>query len=118
MKRQSGMSVNAVLVLLVLVGFGAKVFVSLMPMYFDYQMMKQVIDTLHESNTFTERTTERDVRKVMEQRVSANNLEIPLDNLKVDRSKGVLKVSLDYEVKAHFIANLSFVGEFSFHEEF
>ncbi|WP_369857432.1 DUF4845 domain-containing protein [Candidatus Thalassolituus haligoni] len=118
MKKQSGLSFYAVMVILLIVGVVAKAGIAIVPMYWDNRMLQQVLETMHKSKTVTGTSSVKDLHGVLAARIRSNSLNISLDGLVATRSKGVLTMDWNYEVKEHFMGNLYVVGQFSHHEEF
>ena len=118
MKKQAGMSLYAVMILVVVIVFLTKIGLSIAPMYWDHKMLQQIFQSARDSNTFGAQTSEKEVRRILESRLSANRLNIPVKDLEIDSRAGVLIIDWNYQITAPLIANLSVIGTFSIHEEF
>lgn len=109
--RQGGLSLISGLLLLVVVGFLALVAVRLFPVYFDYftvsSVLNEVRNTAHgESPSAIRDTIERRFEVNEVDAVSAGDIRILPDN-------GGMNVSIRYEQRVPFIANLSLIASFS-----
>ena len=119
MKKQGGMSFLAMLLAMLIGGMAIKAALALGPMYYDDMLLKQILQNLHETSRITEKTNPKDFKRLLEERLDANNIDhIPLDGLLFSKGPGVLRMDLEYQVSAQFIGAIEFTTSFAHHEEY
>ncbi|MCY0965941.1 DUF4845 domain-containing protein [Parathalassolituus penaei] len=119
MKKQGGMSFLAMLLAMLIGGMAIKAALALGPMYYDDMLLKKIFENLHETSRINEKTSPKDFKRILEERMDANNIDyIPLDTMVFSKGPGVLRVDFEYQISAQFIGAIEFTTSFAHHEEY
>ena len=111
-RTQQGMSVLGILVTLAVVGFCLTAGLKIGPLYLDNSFVKAAIDSLAEENINT--MTDKQVRRKLADFFDINNVrDIDMKDIKIEREKTRTLVTLNYEKRVNFIANLDVVVRFN-----
>ena len=112
MKRnQQGMTVIGWLVTLIVVGVFLTAAFRLGPLYLDNYFIRASVKSLHRENLAG--MTDGDIRRKMASYFTINNIRnVDPKQIKVQREKNRLIVSLNYEKRVNFIGNVDFVVKF------
>lgn len=117
MKKQQGMTLPSLLVVGLIGILLIKAAFAVVPMYWDNRMLTTVLNKLEQ--TPDERTqTPQTLRKLLGERISSNNLAIPMDELDIGQADGRLIMKWDYERRANWIGNIDVVARFHQQKEF
>jgi hypothetical protein len=118
MKKQAGMSFSVMLLVMLVGGVLIKAALALGPMYWDDMLLKKIFENLHETSRIDEKTNPKEFKRILEERMDANNVDIPLDGLMFSKGPGVLRMDLEYQVSNPFFGGVEFTARFSHHEEY
>ncbi len=112
-KKQQGMTGLGWLIVLALIGFFALLILRLAPMYLDDFRAGAALESLKEEPLITEKTP-TEIFKLMQNRFDIDDIDdIDLHKaLSIDKSGGVLKLELKYEIRKHVVGNIDVVGSF------
>ena len=117
-RYQRGLSTTSILLGVLFVIMLVRGMVSLVPMYWDNVLVGQVLDQLDESGKIQSTKRNGDVKKLIQERLNANNLSMSLDEMVVTSSDRGVKITWTYEARDHFIGNLDFVSTFQHIKDF
>ncbi len=115
--KQAGASFISILAFLVLLGFSLNFLVRIFGMHWDDRLLVSILDGLPE--VINRDTSEKDVRKLLNNRLDINRLRsIPTNELVITKHKGEIKLIWQYERREHVMSNvdiaLTFNHEYSF----
>ena len=111
--RQKGMTFFGVALLLVIIGFMATVFIKLTPVYLENFKVKSALESLSEEagiNTMMK----SDIKVLIKKRFGIDDVKnVEAKDVKIERIKGTLVISVSYEVRTPIIGNLDVVASFN-----
>lgn len=106
--RQQGMTLMGIVMVLMVIGFGALCGIKLGPIYLDNMTIGSVIQS--EAGTPDMRKkSKRDIIKSLEKRLLINGLDEYAKEAVVVQSDGQYELVLDYERRINFIGNVDVV---------
>lgn len=110
--KQKGITVLGALVTLAVVGFFITAGLKVGPLYLDNSFVEAAMDSLAEENIHT--MTDSQVRRKLADFFDINNVrDIDMKDIKIEREKTRTLVSLNYEKRVNFMANLDVVVRFN-----
>lgn len=112
-ERQRGMSLLMLLAIMVLVGFLLLLGIRLVPIYIDYWTIRSVAESVRDDLDMME-VSKGEIRKSLSSHMTLNNLRsYDRDIYSISRSKGGgMEITIEYEERTAFIANLDLVARF------
>ncbi len=114
--KQTGASFISILSFLVLLVFSLNFIVPILGMHWDDRLLVSILDDLPE--VIDRDSNEKDVRKLLSNRLEINRLKIPSDELVITKHKGQIKLNWQYERRTHVMSNvdiaLTFNHEYSY----
>ncbi|UTW47248.1 DUF4845 domain-containing protein [Bacterioplanoides sp. SCSIO 12839] len=116
-KKQSGMSMLPLLMMILVAVMLIRVATSVVPMYFDDKIVAQVLTNVEESGVITKKMPVRKIREELNERLTRNRVSISLDDLVVKRGRDSSTLTLTYEQRGGFFANIELVGRFQHQKE-
>ena len=116
-KKQSGMSMLPLLMMILVAVMLIRVATSVVPMYFDDKIVAQVLTNVEESGVITKKMPVRKIREELNERLTRNRVSISLDDLVVERGRDSSTLTLTYEQRGGFFANIELVGRFQHQKE-
>ena len=110
-RRQRGLSITTLLLVAVVIVFGAIGFMKIGPAYKEYFEVKRAVSaTVQENRT----GTVADVRKGFDRRAIIDSIEVIRgDDLEVSKEGGEVVVSFSYSKKVGLFGNVSLLIEFA-----
>ncbi len=112
MNKQRGLSMPSILVIVLVVIVAARVGIALFPMYFDDRMLQQVLETIEKNGDIEGKSTNREIRNLLEERLRFNNLNIPMETLEIDRARDTITLRWPYERRDNVMSNIDLVTRF------
>ena len=113
MKKQTGASLIAVMMGLV-VGVMVLVFsLKAIPFYIDNYLLAAMLEKLPEQ--VKEKTSPKELRAIIDKQMDINDLNIPVEQLEIKRYGKSIDVIWPYERKVHFMSNIDLL--FTFKQE-
>jgi len=112
--RQRGLSFLGWIALLLVVGFAVTVAAKIVPAYYDYYTILQVVDSVQTDQGLRDAPMSK-IRYALKSRMRINNVDDvgKLDHLMdIERAGGVLTLNIDYEVRRHLLGNVDLVIHF------
>ena len=114
--KQVGASFISILAFLVLLGFSSNFIVRIFSMHWEDRLLVSILDDLPE--VINRDSSEKDVRKLLMNRLDINRLRIPTNELVITKHKGEIKLIWQYERRDHVMSNvdiaLNFNHEYSY----
>ncbi len=111
--RQSGMTGMGWMTVLLLIGFFAMLTFNLAPTYMEHHSVKSVLQSLTEEPLITKKS-KREVLAMIMKRLNTNGIrDIKRDNIKIEKSGGVLTVNITYDVRKNIVGNVDTIISFS-----
>lgn len=111
--RQKGMTFFGIALLLVIIGFMATVCIKLTPVYLESFKVKSALESLSEEagvNTMMK----SDIKVLIKKRFGIDDVKnVAAKDVKIERIKGILVISVSYEVRTPIIGNLDVVASFN-----
>jgi len=119
-RREHGMSVWEMLVLLLVIGLGLTVVVALGPVYLTNFTVRSTIKSLQAEPELASKSVV-ELRQAIERKFDVNQIDaiqaVCRDKakacLRIEKSKTVLRIDGNYEARVHVIANIDAVVVFS-----
>ena len=120
MKQQKGMSTIAAVAAIFLGVILISLLIKLVPVYYEYMVLKnafnQAAQEVHNQGNLSENRYLHQFRKLFKRQLIVENIKlIDADDVELNESKPK-QIILNYEVKKHFIANVSLLIEFNLHQ--
>jgi hypothetical protein len=109
--RQKGVSLISILAFLVLLGFSLNFVVRIFGMHWDDRLLVSILDDL--PAVINRDSSEKDVRKLLSNRLDINRLRIPINDLVITKHKGEIKLIWPYERRDHVMSNVDIVLTFN-----
>ncbi len=118
MRRQRGMSFVSVLVVVFIAIIFVKAAITLVPMYWQNQMLTTIIDKMHESGDIKSDTRPNQLKKLLEDRLSKNNLRMAFDDLTINASSRGLTLDWPYEQRGTLFGDIDLIVRFHQQKDF
>jgi len=112
MRRQRGMSFISVLVVVFIAIVFVKAAITLVPMYWQNQMLTTIINTMYESGDVKSDTRPNQLKKLLEERLSKNDIRMAFDDLNIHTSNRGLTLDWPYEQRGTLFGNIDLVVRF------
>ena len=111
--RQAGMTGIGWLIVLGLIGFFAVVAIRVTPMYLESFSVAGAVESLKSEPLVTQKSP-AEIMSLLLKRFDVNDIDSvdPKKDIKIQKSNGVLTVTVDYETRRPLMANLDVVGRF------
>ena len=110
--KQRGISLPVVLLIAAIGLLAIRTGMALVPMYVDDAMLQQILQKIEQNGDVDGKTTNRDIRRLLEERLEFNRLQIPIDALEVERTRDRITLSWPYERRDNVVANIDLVARF------
>lgn len=111
--RQRGVSVPALIALLVVVGFVVMIGVRLTPVYFNYYTLVSLVKSVQQDPSLRGAPTE-EIRAALDKRMRLNEVDdLGYDVVQIRRPGGGLALDIAYEVRRPFIGNIDMIVSFN-----
>ncbi len=118
MRRQRGMSFVSVLVVVFIAIIFVKAAITLVPMYWQNQMLTTIIDKMHESGDIKSDTRPNQLKKLLEERLSQNDLRMAFDDLTIHTSSRGLTLDWPYEQRGTLFGDIDLIVRFHQQKDF
>ncbi len=86
--------------------------IAVVPAYFSYIEAGVILDSLQDSARITAESRTSEIRRVIDERMQADNVEASLEALKVSRQGTGFVIEWEYETRRDFMANIDLVLSF------
>jgi Tfp pilus assembly major pilin PilA len=115
MKKQQGMTLIGWVFVLGIIAFFATFAMRLLPMYQEYYSVLQIMDSM-ETEIKNNQLTKQQVTSLLNKRFNTGYVfSVKDENIDLGRGKNgayVTRITIDYEVRKPFIAQIDLVGHF------
>lgn len=118
MRQQRGMSMVSILLLLVGAGLLLKAGVGVFSMYWDHKMIGTVLDNMRSASEDRVEIRPNQLRRILQDRLSSNNLNVSLDGLEFRPLQGGVQLDWRYEMRRTWLGNVDLVMTFHQSQEF
>jgi len=86
---------------------------KIIPIYLENYTVKELVRGLEDEPAIT-RKTPAEVKQIIMHRININGIyDLPRDKVKVKKSSGITRVSIDYNVRKNVFANIDLIVSFS-----
>lgn len=110
-RKQTGLSALAMLVVLAVAGFFLTIATRVGPLYLDNSFVNSAMQSL--ASEPIHEMSDANIRRRLQKSFTVNNIrDVYAKNTVIERRKTTTIVSLDYERRIHFIANVDVVVMF------
>ena len=110
--RQSGMTGIGWIIVLGLIAFFAVLVLRLAPIYLEYAQVASAVDSLEREPLITKKPPGQ-IQKLLLRRFDVNDVKrVNASNIKLQRSGGVLTITVAYEARVHLLGNIDAVAVF------
>lgn len=92
--------------------------VAMVPMYINDAQVGSILDDIETSGQVDNRMRASDLHKIVESELDAEDLQLPLDQLVIKRTREGLTLEWSYQVSNPLVANISLTGAFTHKKEF
>lgn len=111
--HQRGVSIPALIALLIIIGFVATIAVRVTPVYFNYYTLVSLVKSVQQDAALRDAST-REIRKAVNKRMRLNEVDdLGYDVVEIKRPGGGLVLDIAYEVRRPFIGNIDLIVSFS-----
>jgi len=112
-KRQQGLTLISLIVLLGFIGSVALLVLKILPIYLDHNKVVNALNQVKEIEGI-ENQSEYEIKNSFAKKFNINYVyDIKPQDIHITKSGGYLKVSIEYEVIEPIIGNLSVLAEFN-----
>lgn len=118
MHNQKGMTIPSMLVVGLISLLLIKAAFAVVPMYWDDKMLSTVLNKMQSSPASQSINSPKQLKGLIEDRLSSNNLNISTDTAIIQPGKSGLTLDWKYERRANWIANIDIVMSFHHQAEF
>jgi len=113
--RQKGMTAIGWMMVIALIVFIAVLSMRAFPIYAEGFKVRSALASLKEQAGVTKKT-KSEIIKLLFKRFDVDDItKVARDDIFIEKSNGVLTVTIDYEIRQHAMGNMDMVGVF--HEE-
>lgn len=110
-RQQQGMTLMGYVLILFVIGFFAIMAMKLTPLYLEYQAVVNVMEGASKESVSS---TPAALRSTLGKRLGINQVtRVDAKDFKIRREKSRVMISIDYEARTGFFANIFFVVVFS-----
>jgi hypothetical protein len=111
-KKQHGLTMMSILMLLIIMGGVVLIFLKIVPIYMNHGKVKSAIESVVNLKD-AEQKSKSQLNKLLRKRFSVNSVyDLPKDAIKIIKRGNYVKIIAKYEVKEKVFANLSVLIEF------
>lgn len=113
LNRQRGVSVPALIALLIIIGFVITIGIRLTPVYINYYSLVSLVKSVQEDEELRKQPTV-DIREAVNKRMRLNEVDkLGYDVVSIKRPSGELVLEIDYEVRRPFVGNIDLIVSFN-----
>ena len=113
LRRQQGMTGLGWLTVLFLLGFFVLLTFKLVPIYLEHHTIYSVLHSLEEEPLITTKSS-REVEQMIMTRLNTNGVrDLKRESIKIERTPGLLKVTIAYNVQENMIGNVDVLVKFN-----
>jgi len=116
-RRQQGLTFWGYVVILAILGFFVLIGLKLTPIYLEYSRVHQQIESLKEEGGLEAKAAVQ-VKKQLLRRFSIDDIEIPPDEIKLEKKERQVKLQIEWERRTNIVGNVDALVTFKIDEEF
>ena len=116
-RRQQGLTFWGYVVILAILGFFVLIGLKLTPIYLEYSRVHQQIESLKEEGGLEAKAAVQ-VKKQLLRRFSIDDIEIPADEIKIEKKERQVKLQIEWERRTNIVGNVDALVTFKIDEEF
>lgn len=116
-RRQQGLTFWGYVVILAILGFFVLIGLKLTPIYLEYSRVHQQIESLKEEGGLEAKAAVQ-VKKQLLRRFSIDDIEIPADEIKLEKKERQVKLQMEWERRTNIVGNVDALVTFKIDEEF
>lgn len=110
--KQKGLTGISIMAILVVIAFGALIFLKIMPIYFDYFKVGDVVSSLKAERGLGDKSN-NEITKMILKRLDVNAVtDVTKEHIFIEKTKNDVFVDLEYEVRKPMFGNLDVVISF------
>ncbi len=110
-QRQQGWSFTGLLIVLLVAGIFITVAFKLVPAYADYYTLTSIMeDTIEDRALISQR--KHDIESSVIKRLRVNNMRLPKEFMTIEKDKGDVTLTIDYEIRTPLFHNVDAVMSF------
>ncbi|MDX1593071.1 MAG: DUF4845 domain-containing protein [Gammaproteobacteria bacterium] len=115
--RQQGLTFWGYFAILVILGFFVLIGLKLTPIYLEYTRVAKQVESLKEQGGL-ESAAAVQVKKLLLRRFSIDDIDIPVDQIKIEKKEREVKLQIVWEKRTHMMGNVDALVSFKIDEEF
>ena len=116
-RRQQGLTFWGYVVILALIGFFVLIGLKLTPSYLEYSRVKQQVESVKDEGGLETKAAIQ-VKKTLLRRFDIDDISLPPDAIKVEKSERLVKLQIDWDKRTHIMGNVDVLVTFKIDEEF
>ena len=110
--KQKGLSGISIMAILIVIAFGAIIFLKVLPIYFDSFKVGDVVSSLKKERGLGDKGIS-EIRKMVLKRLDVNMVtDVVKEDIIVEKSKNTVFIDVEYEVRKVMFGNLDIVVRF------
>lgn len=118
MHQQRGMSMISLLAVLVVAAVMLKAVFSLMPMYWEHQMITTVLNNMYNAPEVRAEMRPATLKRILEERLSSNDIVVDMSGLSLRPMQRGIELQWDYEMRRTWLGSVDLVVRFSQYKDF
>ncbi len=118
MRRQRGLSIVSILVVLFVGILLVKGAITLIPMYWDNKLIGTILDSVPKDREFSPDMRQKDFKLLLNKRLQDNNIKASLDDLKIRKGDQGFTLDWTYEARDTYLRNIDMVVRFQVQKDF
>jgi len=111
-KKQAGMTGTGWLTVLGLIGFFVYIGLTILPIQIEAYKVRSALENLNQVPNITKMSKNEIVKQLQGQFDIDDITHVTKDNIFIDKSKGVLTIRIEYEIRTKMIKPFDIVGVF------
>jgi len=110
--KQAGLSLRGLLLVIVATMFCSYIAIRIFPIYLENFSVSSSLQSIVEER-ITKKSSPAEIRQRLMKRLKTNNVgHVKDDHIEISDFNGLTKIKINYEVKTHFLGNISLVLNF------
>ena len=110
--KQKGLTGISIMAILIVIAFGAVVFLKIMPIYFDAFKVGDVVSSLKEERGLGDKGN-REITTMILKRLDVNMVtDVTKEDIIIEKTKNDVYIDVEYEVRKPMFGNLDVVVSF------
>lgn len=118
MRKQAGMTIPSMLLVGLICLLLLKAAMAIVPMYWDDRMLSTVLNKMQGTTEIASNNSPKQLKKMIEERLSNNNLDISTDSAVIKVEKTGLTLDWQYERRSNWVSNIDIVVSFHHQADF